>query len=250
MAERWLWEPKVAGSSPATPRARSSAGQSKGFLIPRSGVRVPPGPFFFIHGWGFSSKVLKGVPSLDLPFHGKSILEYRGLWSLSRDLALRVREGAVLIGWSLGASLALMMAYLFPERFRGLVLIGASACFGCDWPSKNLRAFLLRLEKEGENFVREFRQMAYPKAFEDGLHMEGAKRMLKDYMSLDIRGIVPHIRQPVVLLHGLMDPIVPLSSAYTLHNLLKRSKLIIFPGGHFPRHEGLIFKVLKGMQHL
>ena len=119
MAERWLWEPKAAGSSPATPRVRSSAGQSKGFLIPRSGVRVPPDPLFFIHGWGFSSRVLKNIPSIDLPFHGGSTLEYKDLWSLARDIALRVEKGSLLIGWSLGASLALMMAYMLPDRFRG-----------------------------------------------------------------------------------------------------------------------------------
>ena len=32
-----------------------------------------------------------------------------------------------------------MMAYMLPDRFRGLLLIGACACFSCAWPEKNLR---------------------------------------------------------------------------------------------------------------
>ncbi len=248
MGERWLWEPKAAGSSPATPRVRSSAGQSKGFLIPRSGVRVPPDPLFFIHGWGFSSKVLKSIPSLDLPYHGKSPLHYESLQSLARNIALKVPSESVLIGWSLGASLTLLMAYMFPERFRGLLLIGGSACFGCLWQRKNLRGFLVRLEKEGEKFLKEFRTLAYPRPFEDRIDLQGAKRLLKDYMELDIRHLLPHIKQRVLILHGTHDPITPLLSALTLYNMLKRSKLITFPGGHFPEDESLIFEVLKSFQ--
>ncbi len=247
MAERWLWEPKVAGSSPATPRARSSAGQSKGFLIPRSGVRVPPGPLLFIHGWGFSSKIFPYKSSIDLPFHGESSLSYENMWDLAKDLAIRAKKGSLLIGWSLGASLALMMAYLFRDRFRGLLLIGSSACFGCLWPQKNLRGFILRLEKDGEGFLREFRSLAYPKPFEDRIDLEGSKKLLKDYMKLDIRAILPYIRQRVILLHGIKDPIVPFHSAITLYNLLRNAKLISFPGGHFPEDEGIIFEVLKSL---
>ena len=248
MAERWLWEPKAAGSSPATPRVRSSAGQSKGFLIPRSGVRVPPDPLFFIHGWGFSSRVLKNIPSIDLPFHGGSALEYKDLWSLARDIALRVEKGSLLIGWSLGASLALMMAYMLPDRFRGLLLIGACACFSCAWPEKNLRGFMLRLERDRESFLKEFRALAYPKPFEDSLNLEGAREMLKDYMKLDLRSILPYIKQRTIILHGIEDPIVPFSSSLALYNMIKRSKLITFLGGHFPKDESLIFKVLKSVQ--
>ncbi|MEN3028941.1 MAG: alpha/beta hydrolase [Aquificaceae bacterium] len=200
-----------------------------------------------MHGWGFSSKVFRGVPSMDLPFHGKSPISYRGFRHLAIECSLLAEKGSVLIGWSMGASLALMMAYLFPDRFRALLLIGASACFGCLWSEKNLRGFLIRLEKEGENFLKEFRSKAYPKDFEDKIDLEGAKALLKDYMKLDIRRFLPYIRQKVLLLHGTKDPVVPFSSALTLYNMLRKAKLITFPGGHFPEHEGIILEVLKSL---
>lgn len=184
---------------------------------------------------------------MDLPFHGKSPISYRGFRHLAIECSLLAEKGSVLIGWSMGASLALMMAYLFPDRFRALLLIGASACFGCLWSEKNLRGFLIRLEKEGENFLKEFRSKAYPKDFEDKIDLEGAKALLKDYMKLDIRRFLPYIRQKVLLLHGTKDPVVPFSSALTLYNMLRKAKLITFPGGHFPEHEGIILEVLKSL---
>ncbi|MCS7261818.1 MAG: alpha/beta hydrolase [Aquificaceae bacterium] len=184
---------------------------------------------------------------MDLPFHGRSSLSYRGLWWLARELSLRALPGSLLLGWSMGASLALMMAYLHPKRFKGLVLVGASACFGCFWPEKNLRGFLLRLEKEGEGFVKRFRSLAYPKPFEDRLELKGAKLLLKDYMRLDLRPVVPYIKQRVALLHGSKDPVVPFSSALALYNLLKDAKLIVFPGGHFPEDESLVLEVLQSL---
>ncbi|WPM32000.1 alpha/beta hydrolase [Hydrogenobacter sp. T-2] len=190
---------------------------------------------------------MKGIPSVDLPFHGKSQLRYENLQSLVRDMALRIPRDSILIGWSLGASLSLLMAYMFPEKFRGLVLIGGSACFGCLWDKKNLRGFLIRLEREGEKFLKEFRSLSYPKAFEDHIDLQGAKTLLKDYMELDIRHILPHIKQRVIILHGTQDPITPLSSALTLYNMLKGAKLITFLGGHFPEDESLIFEVLKSL---
>ncbi|MCS6957096.1 MAG: alpha/beta hydrolase [Aquificaceae bacterium] len=191
--------------------------------------------------------MLKSLNSVELPFHGRSSLTYTNLWDLAKVLAIGMPKGSYLVGWSLGASIALMMAYLFPDRFRGLLLIGACACFGCLWPEKNLRGFMLKLEREGEEFLREFRHMAYPKPFQDTLNLEGAKRLLKDYMKLDIRPILPYIKQKVTILHGTGDPITPFSSAITLYNMLRSAKLITFAGGHFPKHESLIFEILKGL---
>ncbi len=250
MAERWLWEPEVAGSSPVAPRARSSAGQSKGFLIPRSGVRVPPGSLFFIHGWGFSSKAFPKARGIDLPFHGNSPLEYKDFFQLARDVALRVPEGSLLVGWSMGGSIALLMAYLFPERFRALVLIGTTTCFKRSWSEANIRGFFLRLKREGKEFLKEFRRLAYGMDFEDAIDLEGATRLLKDYIELDLTHIVPYIQTPAVIIQGTKDQIVPFSSALSLYNLLKRSILIPFQGGHFPHDESLIFKVFKSLREL
>ncbi len=252
MVERWLWEPEVAGSSPVTPRARSSAGQSKGFLIPRSGVRVPPGPLVFIHGFGFSSEVFKNFPGIkiDLPFHGNSKLKSKSLRALAQEIAIRIPNNSTVVGWSMGGTLALLLALLFPFKVKALLLIGATACFTCLWDRKNLKGFLLRLRKEREEFLKEFRKRAYPKPFDAKVELEGALELLEDYFSTDLRSYIPHINKPILLLHGTEDPIVPLRGALELYNLSRRAKLITFAGGHFPKNEAVILKVLEGLKYL
>ena len=123
---------------------------------------------------------------------------------------------------SLGASLALMMAYMLPDRFRGLLLIGACACCACAWPEKNLRGFMLRRERDRESFLKEFRALAYPKPVEDSLYLEGAREKIKDYKKLDLRSILPNIKQRTIILHGIEDPIVPFSSSLALYNMIKK----------------------------
>ncbi len=252
MGERWLWEPEVAGSSPVAPRVRSSAGQSKGFLIPRSGVRVPPGPFVFFHGFGFSSKVFASLPGIkiDLPFHGKSNLKGKDLRTVAQEVAPMVPKQSIVVGWSMGGTLALLLALLFPSKVKALLLIGATACFPCLWDAKNLKGFLLRLRREREAFLKDFRRRAYPKPFEEELVFDGALELLEDYFSMDLRSHIPFIKKPLLLLHGLHDPVVPLMGALELYNLSREAKLITFVGGHFPEDESVIFKVLKSLWHL
>jgi pimeloyl-[acyl-carrier protein] methyl ester esterase len=150
----------------------------------------------------------------------------------------------------MGGTLALLLALLFPSKVKALILIGATACFPCLWDRKNLKGFLLRLRKEREEFLKEFRRRAYPKPFDAKVELEGALELLEDYFSTDLRSYIPHINKPILLLHGTEDPVVPLRGALELYNMGKRAKLITFAGGHFPENEAVILKVLKGIGHL
>lgn len=201
-----------------------------------------------IHGWGFSSKVFRlfnGI-KIDLPSHGSSALAYRGFEEMAEDIALRIPKASNLVGWSMGASLALLIALKFPQKVSRLVLIGATPNFGASWSQSNLRAFLLRLRKQKESFLNEFRRRAYGEPFEDSLKLGPATTMLEDYINLDLSPKIPFIKHHAVLLHGIHDPIVPISSGIRLYNLLKRSKFISFKGGHFPKgYEHLILEILK-----
>lgn len=166
MVERWLWEPEVAGSSPATPRVRSSAGQSKGFLIPRSGVRVPPDPLVFIHGFGFSSEVFKtftGV-KIDLPFHGNSKLKSKNLRALAQEIAPSIPDNSTVIGWSMGGTLALLLALLFPSKVKALLSIGATACFPCLWDRKKPKGLFAKAQEGKGGVFKGVQKKGIPKA--------------------------------------------------------------------------------------
>ncbi|BAI70303.1 alpha/beta fold hydrolase [Hydrogenobacter thermophilus] len=204
---------------------------------------------FCIHGWGFSSKVFENLNchGIDLPAHGKSKLTYKNFESLACDVAMRISKPSVLLGWSMGGSLAILIALKFPSKVKGLILIGTTPHFLSSWSEKNVRAFLIRLRREGEEFLRYFRKLAYPFAFEDSINLSVAYRMLEDYVKLDLTKLLPYITQRTVIVQGIDDEIVPFISGLTLYNLIKRSKFITFQGGHFPkRYERFIPEILKG----
>ncbi len=200
----------------------------------------------FLHGWAFSSSVFGSLQGIkpDLPAHGRGGDNYRGLDKLVEDIAVSLPSCHDVVGWSLGGSLALLLALKFPSKVRRLFLIGTSPFFGGAWDRTNLRAFKLMIKRKG---VEEFRKRAFPKPFRSRFSSQVGMRMLEDYISLDLRKKLPFLRKKVFIIHGEKDPITPVKEALTLHNLIKGSKLIVLPGGHFPFEDErcLLSEVLK-----
>jgi len=89
--------------------------------------------------------------------------------------------------------------------------------------------------------------MAYPRRFEDRLYLPDALRMLEDYMRIDLRDRASLLRKETFILQGEEDRIVPPLEAFKLHSLIKGSKLITLPGGHFPAEDerSLLSTLLK-----
>ncbi len=200
----------------------------------------------FIHGWSFSSHIFSTLPGIkiDLPSHGRNRKCYENFERMIIDIGLSLPSVHDVIGWSLGGSVALLLALTFPKKVRRLILIGTSPFFGGAWSVKNLRAFRMMIRRKG---VEAFRKMAYRKDFECWLDKEGAMRMLEDYINLDLRDRLPLLKKEVLIVQGEDDVVVPVTEAFKLYNLIRGSKLIILPGGHFPAENevGLLFKVLK-----
>ncbi|CAN0011097.1 unnamed protein product, partial [Chrysoparadoxa australica] len=96
-------------------------------------------------GWGVSARVwdplqsrLAGrldVQALDLPGHGGREARVVGLNNWTDDLVERMTEPGVLLGWSLGGLVCLNAARRYPDRVRGLILVGCLPRFvrGGDW---------------------------------------------------------------------------------------------------------------------
>ena len=105
-----------------------------------------------LHGWGLSSSVWKPLIAQfsdtftlhtpDLPGHSNAAPVGPNLNAWADALLARLPDEAILVGWSLGAQLALHLAQHTPERVTKLVLIGASPRFvqADDWPARAARA--------------------------------------------------------------------------------------------------------------
>ncbi|NPA40719.1 MAG: alpha/beta fold hydrolase [Aquificae bacterium] len=205
----------------------------------------------FLHGWGFSSKVFGNIPAvkIDLPGHGKGSSDYRDMNSLVEEIALSLPSSHDIVGWSMGGSIALMLALRFPSKVRRLFLIGTSPYFGGAWSGKNVRALRMRVKREG---IKVFRRIALSREFEDEFKEDIGMRMLEDYINLDLRDQLPTLKRGVFIIQGDRDLVVPPLEAYKLRLLIKGSKLVILPGGHFPFEDerSLLSTLLKVSSNL
>lgn len=110
-------------------------------------------PTLFLPGWGFSGQVL-------------DLAEKRYLWArpaipldpvtalseIMAFLAAHHLDSIHLVGWSMGASLALDFAAAFPDQVATLTLLGLRSC----WPPSEINAIRQALTADTSIFLRDF----------------------------------------------------------------------------------------------
>ncbi|MDX8409596.1 MAG: alpha/beta fold hydrolase [Mariprofundales bacterium] len=222
-------------------------------------------PRVFIHGWGQAPSVWSREAFsiaegsdllLTLPGHGGAPDVTAAHWL--DWLADQLPAGAVtLVGWSLGAMLALQLAARLPQRVRSLTLFAATPCFcvKSDWPhgveSAQLKAMeaSVRGARRAQGLARFTRLMLHGEGLDrrqlrqamTGLQTEplptaqGLMAGLTLLRQLDLRQIVANIAQPVQLLHGEEDAVVPLAAGQWLADALPNATGRWIPTcGHMP----------------
>ncbi|MDR0703237.1 MAG: alpha/beta fold hydrolase [Azoarcus sp.] len=226
-------------------------------------------PLVFLHGWAMTPAIWQpmagalGGDASDihipaLPGHGVATANPRNsLAAWVEALAPALPRDAVLVGWSLGALLALELARVRPRQVARLALIGSTPRFvaSADWPhgldektvsdfiegyardpAATLRRFLI-LQTLGDD-ARDhlFRRLSEavcaprdgqtPKALADGLHILAAT---------DLRANLAAIEQPVCLIHGDGDALMPPAAVRWLADTLPRARLRMLENrGHAP----------------
>jgi pimeloyl-[acyl-carrier protein] methyl ester esterase len=211
-----------------------------------------------LHGWGMHAGVWDGVRDelaqdfrvhlVDLPGYGQSdsCTPYM-LSELARTVANAEPKSVCVCGWSLGAQVALRWALDFPRQVQRLVLVAATPCFvrAADWPSgieaqvlqkfasdlqRNVRSTLKRfasLQTHGAKNARRYSAWLCKRLFAaaDPGVLQAGLRMLRN---TDLRQEVRKVIQPVLLLHGEKDGLVPVTSAHWLKQHLNRARLETF----------------------
>lgn len=216
-------------------------------------------PLVFLHGWGQSSHIwmqqrqhFAEAVFLDLPGHGGAAEAADWLESLQHQLP---DESCILVGWSLGALLAMQLAQQQPERITSLVLVGATPCFypRGDWPHgcdpTAFQALKIGIKHDAERALQRFFLLMFrgeevsrvqlktmqphpemPKPSTRALLMGLA--LLRE---IDLRSEVENIRQPTLILHGTADAVVPPAAGKWLAEHLPCSRRLDFAGcGHAP----------------
>tara|TARA_R110002110_G_scaffold205066_7_gene417244 strand:+ start:398006 stop:399607 length:1602 start_codon:yes stop_codon:yes gene_type:complete len=130
----------------------------------------------FLHGWGSSSNVWRGLLSAVRPWANVTLIDYPGAEVTSCRNAIEALDAtlsailasapsrAVFVGWSLGGQLAVELAQRYPERVAGLVTVCYNPRFVAvdEWPgmdSGNFDAFCARVTDSIPAGLRRFDQL-------------------------------------------------------------------------------------------
>jgi pimeloyl-ACP methyl ester carboxylesterase len=233
-------------------------------------------PLVLLHGLGASSYSWRSnigplsrnyqVLAPDLPAHGRTspdaVPDYY-LTTLTRELLRFLdRHGvaqAALAGNSLGGGLALLLARGHPERFPALVLLApAVAVTRLPWPFYLLRlpflgaalAALLGpwIARAGLHYAYYRRELITPEVvagytptFRTLANRLALRRLICQVDPLPLSQVAELLRQltqPVCLIWGEQDRILPRQQGFWLKKHLPRAELHILPEvGHAPQEE-------------
>lgn len=195
-------------------------------------------PLVMLHGWALNLRVFDelvdaleapasqprfDISRFDLPGHGRAPEpsnlyndQAENAWDIGKvaDVTLKeMPQRCLLLGWSLGAKIAMEIAARAPERIRGLILISATPKFARsdDWP-------------HGAN----------PAALDViGRHLrDDYRRTVNDFLSLQVRGSVQsestltNLRN-ALLAQGECTPGTLLRSLRLLHQIDQRPRLAL-----------------------
>jgi pimeloyl-[acyl-carrier protein] methyl ester esterase len=215
------------------------------------------------------------VHLVDLPGHGHSpwIPEVAGLADLARAAGHIVPQGAVLVGWSLGGMIALELARQQPRRMSALVLLATTPKFvaGDGWPTgmdaEVLDQFAQGLAEDHRGTVQNFLALQArgdERAFETlrllrrnlDAHGPPDPRALAAGLEIlrtaDLRGVLPGIALPALVIAGQRDRLTPPAAARALASMLPNAAFVeIAHGGHAPflSHGRQVLDEVRGFLH-
>jgi len=224
-------------------------------------------PLLLIHGWGMHGGIWGGmveqlaqhcrVICVDLPGHGASgPLPEFGLDRLVHELSTQFDEPLSICGWSLGGQVALRWAAMHPHQVERLVLLASTPCFvqRADWPhateedtlqdfasalmenhAQTLRRFLALQVRGSENereLLAGLRSQLFSRGEPDVNALRGGLEILR---KTDLRDLLPQLQQPVLVVAGERDMLMPAAASGYMAQTLPNAQLVNVAGAaHAP----------------
>jgi pimeloyl-ACP methyl ester carboxylesterase len=232
-------------------------------------------PLLFMHGWSLSSQIWSRQQeyfssryrciAFDLRGHGRSKPSGSGygIDVLAADVTWLFDSmglsDVTLLGWSLGALVALAAYPSVRERLASLVLVSGTSkyCSSADYPyglppseprtlsllvkrnpHKALEGFLRRMfsiEEGSERGFEEFERDILPLMFPPS--PEGMVQALQTLVTADMRPVLSSVQEPALLIHGDRDLICPVDASRFMAEQIFGAHCIILAGaGHAPMY--------------
>jgi pimeloyl-[acyl-carrier protein] methyl ester esterase len=220
-----------------------------------------------VHGWGMPSTVFDEladalatrhrVHAPDLPGYGaRPATEPYALEGVASALATCAPARCDLVGWSLGAQIALAWAHARPRQIGRLVLIAATPSFlrRAAWPAgveeTTLDEFAQAVDEDRARGLARFAALQahgdkHARSVVERLRMRLRERPLPPLAVLqaglellratDLREALPAISAPSLVIHGDRDSVTPLAAGERLADALPYARLAIVAGAaHAP----------------
>jgi class 3 adenylate cyclase len=233
-----------------------------------------PVDFLFVPGWvshlenwweaNLSARFFKRIASfsrlimfdkrgtgLSDPFTGVPTLEERSD-DVRAVLEAVGSESAFVCGLSEGGPMSVLYAGTYPERVRGLVLIGSNVRMLStpDWPHGWTRE---RFDEMLEDVIENWGQGGLMSMFLPGLADDprarrmwaryqrmgaspaNARALLEANASIDIRHVLPHVQVPALVIHRTDERVVDVANARYMAEHIPNARLLEQPGqDHLP----------------
>jgi pimeloyl-ACP methyl ester carboxylesterase len=215
-------------------------------------------PLMLLHGWGVSSELF--APILDVLEPGRRLIvpDLPGFgataapdapWSVHDYAAWCVAlldrlgiETCDVIGHSNGGRIGIVLAATYPGRVRRMVLTGSAGIR----PRRTWRSVVRVRSYKVLRSVE--RSAAVPAALRRAAGRNADQRGSADYRAVsgvmrgtlvrlvneDLRGLLPRLHLPVLLIWGDQDSEAPLDDGRLMERLIPDAGLVVFEGaGHF-----------------
>ncbi|AEG01534.1 pimeloyl-ACP methyl ester esterase BioH [Methylomonas methanica] len=224
-------------------------------------------PLVMIHGWAMHTGIWRDfarqlaevyqVICVDLPGHGRSeVLEPFDLETIAKTVlqAIPVQQFSVL-GWSLGATVAMAMAEQAPQRIRHLVVLAGNPRFVQteEWPgvkSQTLDGFVELLKTDVQQTLTRFLALQVNGLAHGKALLQSLKQALQEcppppvavlqagldvLKSSDLRAFIRNNPLPTSLILGEKDTLIPLSCGDAVRELNAGVNVhVLAAAGHAP----------------
>jgi pimeloyl-ACP methyl ester carboxylesterase len=211
-------------------------------------------PVIFLHGytdsWRSFNQVLPLLPAsihayaVSLRGHGGSDRPKAGYdpGDLALDIADLISElqigPAIIVGHSMGATVAQRFALDYPYMTKGLVLVASFASFKSNPGISELQGLIDKIEDPIDTgFVYEFQKSATFRSLEPGILQTYVRESLKvpayvwkaaaqGSLTVDYSKELKEVHVPALIIWGDKDSFCPESDQYILQKALKQSTLL------------------------
>lgn len=238
-------------------------------------------PLVLLHGWGMHGGVWTEIAeklannfqvfSVDLPGYGKSSKGDGGaLDEIVDSLSAQFSTPVSVCGWSLGGQIALRWAVREPHTIQQLILVASTPCFTQreGWPfgmarellenfaaeleqnhAATLRRFIALQMRGSENereLLLQLRERLFSRGEPDINTLRSGLEILRD---VDLRGDLPYIKQPTLVIAGERDKLTPPQASHFLAQHIPSARLVEIQGAaHAPflSHPEIFVQAVKG----